>query len=70
MGDERGVVGRDLVERIGAPQRLATVEVDRNTPRGSRQPRGELATRVEAPRRSPRLHERLLRRLLAQARIG
>ncbi len=50
--------------------RLAPVQVDRDAARDRGQPRSELAPLVEALRRSPRLHERLLGRLLGETAVA
>jgi len=60
------MVARDRVERVGCPQGLAAVKVDRHTLGDRRQPRTELAARVDPSCRTPCLQERLLRGFLAE----
>ena len=67
---ERGIIRRDGLERGGPATCLAAVDVDRRAPRDRREPRSHLAILVEAVRGAPRLHERLLGRLLGEPRVA
>ena len=61
--------GGDRLDWIRAADGLAPVQIDRDAAGDGGQPRAELALRLEALRRPPRLQKRLLRRLLGQATV-
>ena len=69
-GHQRRISRRDGLERVGATVRLAAVDVDRDPPCDRRQPRAHLAALIQAARGAPRLHERLLGRLLGQLPVS
>ena len=64
--DDGRVGRRQLVERRRRSARLAAVDVDGRAPGDRGQPRAQLAHRVEAAGRLPRLDERALGRLLGE----
>src|SRR5262245_50007321 len=67
---QRRISWSDRLERVGAPARLAALDVDRGTSCDRRQPRRHLAVLIETAGRAPGIQEGLLGRLFSQSGVS